>query len=441
LEDPYLRHKLSAVKADIISWALAMPKVERDAILLQPSKNQRIRLAKLDAATYGDPVRSFIDLCFRPTDDASPIQNHELHSWFIAYCKAHGYSDNRGMSKFISHLKTVIPQHHVPRHRQDGELQPACWAHLTLIPGVMVDVSLTEDASNGYQGKPQLAPEPEWRCAKFRCKEGGLLAFDEWQEQNISKALAPEFDLNSNESVNRQEIEGVRVFPSPQHSPHQTGEKLDSALNTRIYPTQTHTQPEIDGALGASRCTPISCNRPDRSPAIDEWVSQLSEVANRDGTTYEAVKGLGVPDNLRPEIFVALAPPVKERLKKLREEFKGRIPQDIQKWREAIATWLTVNADALNSQWQQFDLWSQCLLGICNWVERIAASGLFDLAASRYSQAIELASGKSETVVSVELPNADEPANIEPKQLNLLPIFQSLLGSENRFSHESEDWF
>jgi phage/plasmid-associated DNA primase len=436
LEDPYLRHKLSAVKADIVSWALAMPRQERDALLLQPSKNNRIRLAKLDAATYGDPVRSFIDLCFRPSDSTSQIQNHELHSWFIAYCKAHGYSDNRGMSKFISHLKTVIPQHHVPRLRKDGELQPAHWTHMALIPGVMVDVSLTEDVSNGYQGKPNPQhPEPEWRCAKFRCCEGGLLAFEEWNERNMMGGITPDFDRESNGNANTQGNEEVRVFLNQQHGSHQkTGEELNSAPNTHVYPTQTHTQPEIEGAGGTSRSSPSSCVRSNRVQAIDEWVSQLSEVANR-GTTYEAVKGLGVPDNLRPEIFAALTPPVKERLKELRKEFEGRIPQDVQKWREAIATWSALDAETLNTQWQQFDLWSQCLLGIGNWVERITRSGLFELAASVYSQAIELATDKSEPFV-----DADE-TNAEPKQLNLLPEFQPPLESENRFLSESEDWF
>ena len=75
-----------------------------------------------------------------------------------------------GMSKFIAHLKTVIPQHHLPRHRQDGELQPAHWTHMTLLPGVMVYVSQADDVSNGYQGKPnQQHPQPEWWCAKFLC--------------------------------------------------------------------------------------------------------------------------------------------------------------------------------------------------------------------------------------------------------------------------------
>jgi DNA primase len=413
LEDPYLRHKLSAVKADIVSWALAMPKAERDAILLQPSKNSRIRLAKVDAAIYGDPVRSFIDLCFRPTESASAIQNHELHSWFIAYCKAHGYSDNRGMSKFIAHLKTVIPQHHVPRHRKDGSLNAAHWVHMALLPGVMVDVSLAEDASNGYQGKPnQQHPEPEWRCAKFRCSEGGLLAFEEWKEQQKMGGLISDLNQQGGRGTASLTNERVGDVPNQQDAPPQKrGEDLPS--------------------------TPSCPASPDRLFGIDEWVSQLSQAANRDGTTYEAVKGLGVPNHLRPEIFAALTVPVKERLKGLREEFEQRVPQDIEKWREAIATWSALDANALNTQWQQFDLWSQCLLGIGNWVEKIDKSGLFDLAASVYCQAIELASEKSELLVDSEVTNAE----LQPKQLNFLPDVPPPPASENRFAPESEDWF
>jgi phage/plasmid-associated DNA primase len=451
LEDPYLRHKLSAVKADIVSWALAMPRSERDAILLQPSKNNRIRLAKLDAATYGDPVRSFIDLCFRPTESDSQIQNHELHSWFIAYCKAHGYSDNRGMSKFIAHLKTVIPQHHVPRHRRDGELQPAHWTHMALLPGAMVDVSLAEDASNGYQGKPsQQHPEPEWRCAKFRCSEGGLLAFEEWNEQQKMGGLISDLNqpgdrgitggdttqstLSSKNTTQNQGFEGSDLGDRGNRG-------TTSLTNERVgdVPNQQDTPPQKRGEELPS--TPIYPEPPDRLLGIDEWVAQLSEVANRDGTTYEAVKGVGVPNNLRFEIFAALTPGVKERLKGLREEFERRIPQDIEKWRKAIATWAALDANALNAQWQQFDLWSQCLLGIGNWIEKINKSGLFDLAASVYSQALELVSEPSEIFVDSESRNANlEVTNHEPKQLNLLPDIQPT-PDENRFSPESEDWF
>ena len=103
---------------------------------------------------------------------------------------------------------------------------------------------------------------------------------------------------------------------------------------------------------------------------------------------------------------------------------------------------MALDVDALNHQWQQFDLWSQRLLGIGNWVERINEAGLFDLGASVYAQALELASEKSEGIGDLEATNAEaELINPEPKQLNLLPDSQPHSDHQSRFSPESEDWF
>jgi hypothetical protein len=313
----------------------------------------------------------------------------------------------------------------------------------------MVDVSLAEDASNGYQGKPnQQQPEPEWRCAKFRCSEGGLLAFEEWSEQQKMGGLIPDFNqqgdrgttggVTTQSTLISKNITQTQGFEGSDQG-DQGDQGTTSLTNERVgdVPNQQDTPPQKIGEELAS--TPIY---PARSLSIDEWVSQLSEVANRDGTTYEAVKGLGVPNHQRPEIFAALTPSVKERLKGLREEFERRIPQDIEKWREAIAAWSVLDADALNHQWQQFDLWSQCLLGIGNWVERINKSGLLDLGASVYAQALELATEKSEVLGDVAITNVEiEITNPEPKQLTLLPDLESPSASENRFAPESEDWF
>ncbi|MFS8118921.1 MAG: hypothetical protein ACMG55_10580, partial [Microcoleus sp.] len=510
LEDPYLRHKLSAAKADIVSWAMAMPREERDALLIQPSKNSRIRLAKIDAATYGDPVRSFVDLCLRPSESASSIQNHELHSWFIAYCKAHGYSDNRGMSKFTSHLKTVIPQNHVPRHRQDGELVSASWTHMTLLPSVMVDVSEAAEASNGYLGTPNQHSEPEWRCAKFRCSEGGLLAFEEfWSDRSLLEEQTPDSasiasntlesntiqsapiaqNTTQNQGVNGYQPndqgitegltihsaliakdttenqrfegsdqgdhgdhattppknEGVGMVPSQQTTPPQkTEEELDSTPIASVDIAEIHTEQGNEATNRADQGTSSSPDHSDSlarlecTKSIDEWVVQLSEVAQQQGVCYEAVKELGVPEPLRQQVFSALSPSVKERLIELRKEFEGRIPQDVARWSGIIETWSAeVGEDTLNAQWQQFDLWSQCLLGIGNWAERIVASGLFDNAVSKYAQAIE---GTVEAQPLGVETNTESP--IAPKQLDLLPGFKPKpsADTDNRFSPDNENW-
>lgn len=509
LEDPYLRHKLSASKADIVSWALAMPREERDALLLQPSKNSRIHLAKLDAATYGDPVRSFVDLCFRPSESTSSIQNHELHSWFLAYCKAHGYSDNRGMNKFIGHLKTILPHNHIPRRRQNGELVAAYWTHMTLLPNVMIDISENLDSTNGYQGTPNHQNyEPIWRCVKFRCFEGGLLAFEEfWSDRNTLRGLTlasnpivkninsnplasdtpqygktnlqqgfesftqgdrdktmgntPHFipiaqnttqkshfegrdrDDRDDRDATSQKNEGVGVFPAQQTTPPNKREELLDSIP--IVPIASidiagiHTGERDEGVNGGDRDTSMSPDRLDRSKLIGEWVVQLSELAQQQGVRYEAVKELGVPESLRQQVFAALTPQVKERLTELRKEFEGRIPQDVVRWIGVIETWSAdVGADVLNAQWQQFDLWSQCLYGIGDWLERIAASGLFDSAASNYARAIELAHA---TVAAEPLGEPNTEAPIAPKQLDLLPDFiKPEPSADNRFSPDSENW-
>jgi hypothetical protein len=341
----------------------------------------------------------------------------------------------------------------------------------------MVDVFQASNISNGYQGKqnPQHL-EPDWRCAKYLCSEGGLLAFEQWSDQRLMRAITlhppnnqgisrypdqPNITQNqcfgdsaqgdqSARGTTTLKNEGVGGVPSKQDTPlKKTGGELSSTPITPSAPitfTQTHAQQGNQEAIGADQSTssatdhpehPNHPNHPDHLLSIDEWVSQLSQLANRDSTTYEALKELGVPNNLRPEIFAALTVSVKERLKRLREEFERRIPQDIEKWTKAIATWLTLDVNALNAQWQQFDLWSQCLLGIGNWIEKINKLGLLDFAASVYSQALELASQKSDDSGDSEVTNAE----LKPTQLNLLSDVQPLPASENRFSPESEDWF
>jgi len=186
IEDPELGTKLAEVKGEIISWALAMPKSERDRLLLCPSTNEQIQQHKLDAAVQGDPVRAFIDLCFRPDTDATPIHTHQLHSWFKVFAESHGYS-NWGMSKLGSHLKTIIPNHFSPRRRATAESDPtrgmisSHWFNLKPLPGAFVDISDVGEGSSST-AKPEGSHEPIWRCVKAFCREGGLVAFQDFQK-------------------------------------------------------------------------------------------------------------------------------------------------------------------------------------------------------------------------------------------------------------------
>jgi hypothetical protein len=187
IEDPNLGTKLASVKGQIISWALAMPREERDRLILHPSTNERVQLLKQDAAIHGDPVRAFVDLCLRP-GDAGETHSHSLHSWFAAFAQTHGYQ-SWGMTKFVNHLKTILPNHYVPRRRATGsknrEMIPAHWVNIQPIPEAFVDISERGAGQGDYPRDAyqdmDTRSEPTWKCIKSECREGGLVAFLEFK--------------------------------------------------------------------------------------------------------------------------------------------------------------------------------------------------------------------------------------------------------------------
>jgi phage/plasmid-associated DNA primase/ssDNA-binding Zn-finger/Zn-ribbon topoisomerase 1 len=182
--DPDLRLKLEACKADVISWALAMPREERDRILLSPPTNERVINLTMDSALYGDSTKSFVDLCLRPSSDAGFIPHHLLHTWYVAYCKEHGYTP-LGMSKFISHLKTILPQNFSDRSWSpmvDGKRSrvAAHWEFISPLEGAFVKSDVEVD-NNPFQGRTEKN-NPTWICIKSACEEGGLMDFEDfWQ--------------------------------------------------------------------------------------------------------------------------------------------------------------------------------------------------------------------------------------------------------------------
>jgi uncharacterized Zn finger protein (UPF0148 family) len=182
--DPDLKLKLEAVKADVISWALAMPRVERDRILLSEPENERAVNLRLDAALYSDSTKSFVDNCLRPTHQPGFMPHHLLHTAYTAYCKEHGYTP-LGMSKFISHLRTVLPQNFVERRwspMSNGERNrvPAHWEYVTTVPGAFVRINQNDGWSNSGENAPPPT-DPIWVCRKSKCEEGGLMEFaDFW---------------------------------------------------------------------------------------------------------------------------------------------------------------------------------------------------------------------------------------------------------------------
>jgi len=242
--DPDLRLKLENCKADVVSWALAMPREERDRILLSPPTNERIINLSLDSALYGDSTKSFVDLCLRPSVNASFVPHHLLHSWYVAYCKEHGYTP-LGMSKFISHLKTVLPRNFADRGWSpmvNGKRSrvAAHWKFLVPVEGAFVksDVEVQPEAFR----PPTPANNPVWICIKAECQEGGLMEFEDfWNPPQPP-------DNNCDNSVNN-----TNTFQSPLPSPvpHESAESGSTVQGGSIF-AESLEQRNSGGVQGGS---------------------------------------------------------------------------------------------------------------------------------------------------------------------------------------------
>ncbi len=176
--DPDLWRKLQEVKSDIISWALAMPREERDRILLSPPESERAKNMVLDASLYGDSTKSFVDLCLRPSTTATFVSQSLLHSWYVLYCKEHGYSP-LGMSKFISHLKTLLPHNFkerswTPMVNGKRERIQSHFTFLYHLPKAF-DMRVPEGRPDPSQPKTEF-----WTYFKAESKEGGIEEFEEF---------------------------------------------------------------------------------------------------------------------------------------------------------------------------------------------------------------------------------------------------------------------
>lgn len=168
-----------------------MPRDERDRLILHPATNERVLELKHDAAIHGDPLRAFVDMCLRPASNAqATLESHQLHSWFGAFCQQHGYQ-GWGMSKFVNHLKIILPNHYVSRRRATASVDAnrgmirAHWSSISDLAGVFVLAEQQPEFSNGYQGKCESS-EPQWCCIKSRCLEGELTAFKQLTKSSPS---------------------------------------------------------------------------------------------------------------------------------------------------------------------------------------------------------------------------------------------------------------
>jgi phage/plasmid-associated DNA primase len=268
--DPDLRLKLEQCKADVISWALAMPRAERDSILLSPPTNERVINLTLDSALYGDSTKSFVDLCLRPSTEAGFVPNHILHSWYVSYCREHGYAA-LGMSRFISHLKTILPQNFVDRHWTEmkggkRDRVSAHWEFIAPVPNAFVkgEVEIETDPFDGRRAKNN----PEWTCIKAVCEEGGLMDFEDfWNPPQ------PPPEDSDNKSSNGYQPQP----PSPTPQPTKSAKSVQSVQGVQKN-TESLKQRNSGGVQGVQGVQGIGSDKEKNAVCVDQKIEASNEV-------------------------------------------------------------------------------------------------------------------------------------------------------------------
>jgi phage/plasmid-associated DNA primase len=167
--NPYLGQDLEAEREQIISWALSMPKDQRDEIIINwTSLSDRLSTAQTEALITSDPISAFLDACVVPVRQVEYFNPLNLHTLYSVFCAAHGYSPV-AYNRFQAHLKTALP----PVYRVDGKTvrikgtdkvtwQPPAYKYLSVRAGIF-----------------NLSPHTNWdldeiRCNKSACGAGGI---------------------------------------------------------------------------------------------------------------------------------------------------------------------------------------------------------------------------------------------------------------------------
>lgn len=190
--DKSLETQLGNCKAEIISWALSMPREERDNWLINhASLSKTIGDRKKEQSLYSDPVKSFIDQCLWSSEsEFATIQNHQLYDYYSSFCKVNGYGV-LASAKFLAHIKLIIPNNRIERKsiRQNGihKKIPAHFSYITVVPNIFSEV----DSSFGSGTIVN--------CNKKHCQDGGLSNIEEfWKthDQNLHEQSEPHQPLD-----------------------------------------------------------------------------------------------------------------------------------------------------------------------------------------------------------------------------------------------------
>ena len=186
-QDFLLKNKLQEVKAEILSWALAMDRNERDKTLKNATKIEAIANLKIEQAILSDNVRAFINSCLRPSEDGQQMEVSQMYDYYRAFCKAQGYTP-QAQARFSSHMKNQLAKHWIEKRSKTKDET----GKRINIPKRFTHIKLVNPAIFGNRIH-EFTGEIIWTCNNRACIEGGLEEFEEfWKNpENLSQPVSP----------------------------------------------------------------------------------------------------------------------------------------------------------------------------------------------------------------------------------------------------------
>ena len=179
--------RFDKIRAEAISWALAMPIDDVNAVLNGIDPEGLLQEASQNAAVQSDTISQWADQCLEPA--ASPhvpvtrIDLDDMFDCYMAWCKRDNANFTARRTNFIGQLRTILgPNRCLPRkqkrlHGQDErenlpaidagfKLNDDIWTHSCGIPSQGLDSKKIADG--GLERISALAPANRTECQKFK---------------------------------------------------------------------------------------------------------------------------------------------------------------------------------------------------------------------------------------------------------------------------------
>lgn len=311
-KDHNLEKKLALCKADVISWALAMPKDERNHLLMNSAEaSESAAEAKRSVTMSGDSVRQFIDLCLRPAKSGQGATLAELHDWYRVFAKSFGYSD-MGASRLGARLQSILPNHYEPRRKVRAD-EPG------YVPNKFIPAQYNVADISGVFSVTEMGL---LTINKLACSEGGINQFIPVDDSDIINALNRCSSWATYSGIVERFSQAKVNELWPQLSTETQSKILGFQNTTAPAPAHSETAPEPEPGDSEPRLTPGE---------VDQFVGILAEViaardvpSMADFVALPAVQKYQIAERLTKEQVAIVS--------ELSREFKASQPTTVRDW-------------------------------------------------------------------------------------------------------------